>query len=222
MGGADEEAAFGGVPELTWIKAITTATAATTLPIIVQKSVRLRRIGPPRPSCLSRRNLASSVPGDASAPPTQRCPHHAAALSSNRGPRGTAGPSRCGACQWSDGRIGHDRLVAAVTGCGGSLMSRPARPVARRERLRRACRGSDGARLLAVAPARARGSPGRGSAGRWPSGERWSGPVSPGTRSTRQWPGSGLSRSTGSAGGRRSIWLRICRVAFCPFTTAPR
>jgi hypothetical protein len=60
MGGTGEEAAFGGVPELTWIKAATTATAATTLPIIVQKSVRPRRIGPPRPSCLSLGNVASS------------------------------------------------------------------------------------------------------------------------------------------------------------------
>lgn len=45
MDGAGEEAAFGGVPELTRINVITTATAATTLPIIVQKSVRPRRTG---------------------------------------------------------------------------------------------------------------------------------------------------------------------------------
>src|ERR1700689_397562 len=60
MGGTGEEAAFGGVPELTRINAITTATAATTLPIIVQKSVRPRCIGPPRRSCLSLGNVASS------------------------------------------------------------------------------------------------------------------------------------------------------------------
>jgi hypothetical protein len=36
VGGAGEEAACCGVSELTWIRAITTATAATTLPIIVQ------------------------------------------------------------------------------------------------------------------------------------------------------------------------------------------
>jgi hypothetical protein len=50
MAGTSEEAAFCGVPELTWITAITTATAATMLPVIVQKSVRPRCIGPPRPS----------------------------------------------------------------------------------------------------------------------------------------------------------------------------
>src|SRR5262249_5326455 len=60
MAARGEEAAFGGAPELTRITAITTATAATTLPIIAQTSVRPRRIGPPRPSCLSLGNLASS------------------------------------------------------------------------------------------------------------------------------------------------------------------
>jgi hypothetical protein len=47
MDGAGKEAAFGGVPELTRINAITTAIAAATLPIIVQKSARPRCIGPP-------------------------------------------------------------------------------------------------------------------------------------------------------------------------------
>jgi hypothetical protein len=56
---------------LTWIIAITTATAATTLPIIIdQKSVRPRRIGPPRPSCPSLGNLAS-FPGERA---SGRCP----------------------------------------------------------------------------------------------------------------------------------------------------
>src|SRR5215471_1496713 len=76
MGGTGEEAAFGGAPELTRITAITTATAATTLPIITQTRVRPRRIGPPRPSCLSLGNLASSPrsglvrlrPGDGGGP----------------------------------------------------------------------------------------------------------------------------------------------------------
>ena len=35
MEGTGDEAAFGGVPELTWITVITTATAATMLPVIV-------------------------------------------------------------------------------------------------------------------------------------------------------------------------------------------
>jgi hypothetical protein len=49
MDGAGEEAAFGGVPELTRINAITTVTAATMLPVIVPKSVRPRCIDPPTP-----------------------------------------------------------------------------------------------------------------------------------------------------------------------------
>jgi hypothetical protein len=48
MDGAAEEAAFGGAPELTRINAVIAATAATALPIIVQKSARPRCIGPPR------------------------------------------------------------------------------------------------------------------------------------------------------------------------------
>ncbi|HEX6854265.1 MAG TPA: hypothetical protein VF204_03105, partial [Streptosporangiaceae bacterium] len=61
MEGAGEEAAFGGAPELTRINVITTATAVTALPIIVQKSARPRCIGPPRRSCLSlgKRNILS-------------------------------------------------------------------------------------------------------------------------------------------------------------------
>ena len=61
MDGAGEEAAFGGAPELTRINVITTATAVTALPIIVQKSARPRCIGPPRRSCLSlgKRNILS-------------------------------------------------------------------------------------------------------------------------------------------------------------------
>jgi len=68
--GTGEEAVFGGVPELTRTSAIAIANAATMLPVIVQKSVRPRRIGPPRPSCLGLGNLVSSpaIPtGDKSA-----------------------------------------------------------------------------------------------------------------------------------------------------------
>src|SRR5262249_36604462 len=60
MAATGEEAAFGGAPEVTRITAIATATAATTLPIITQTSVRPCRKGPPRPSRLSLGNLASS------------------------------------------------------------------------------------------------------------------------------------------------------------------
>jgi hypothetical protein len=56
MDGAGEEAAFGGVPELTRINAIITVAAATMLTIIVPKSVRPRCIGPPTPSCLNLGN----------------------------------------------------------------------------------------------------------------------------------------------------------------------
>jgi hypothetical protein len=66
MDGAGEEAAFGGVPELTRVNAITIATAATMLPIIVQKSARPRCIGPPAPSCLNLGNLVSHTQGSAS------------------------------------------------------------------------------------------------------------------------------------------------------------
>src|SRR5215831_6722920 len=85
MRGTGEEAAFGGAPELTMITAITTATAATTLPVITQTSARPRRIGPPRPSCLSLGNLASSRrqwpgqaggPGDGGGPDSTRLPSH--------------------------------------------------------------------------------------------------------------------------------------------------
>src|SRR5215831_1778280 len=72
MGGTGEEAAFGGVPELTRINAITTAAAATMLPIIIHKSVRPRCIGSPRPSCQCLGNLASS--------PSQAAAHHLADL----------------------------------------------------------------------------------------------------------------------------------------------
>jgi hypothetical protein len=65
-----EGAALGGVPELARINAITTATAATTLPIIAQKSVRPRRISPPRRSYLSLGNVASSLSGSTG---TLRC-----------------------------------------------------------------------------------------------------------------------------------------------------
>jgi hypothetical protein len=47
MDGAGAEAAFGGAPELTRINAITAATTATTLPVMVQKNARPRCIGPP-------------------------------------------------------------------------------------------------------------------------------------------------------------------------------
>jgi hypothetical protein len=62
-GGTGEEAAFDDEPDVTFSTTNTTATAATTIPIIVQKSVRPRGMGPPRPSCLRRGNLASSLPG---------------------------------------------------------------------------------------------------------------------------------------------------------------
>ena len=63
MDGAGEGAAFGGVPELTRINAITIATTATMLPIIVPKSVRPRCIGPPAPSCLNLGNFSISHAG---------------------------------------------------------------------------------------------------------------------------------------------------------------
>jgi len=66
--GAGEEAVLGGVPELTRINAITTATAATALPAIAQKSVRPRCIAPPRRSCLSSGNVASSPSGGTGRP----------------------------------------------------------------------------------------------------------------------------------------------------------
>ena len=48
---------------MTKISAITSATAAMTLPVIVQKSVRPRRTGPPRPSFPSPGNWASFLSG---------------------------------------------------------------------------------------------------------------------------------------------------------------
>src|SRR5580698_684461 len=59
MDGAAEDAAFGGASELTRMNAITTASTATALPVIVQKSARPRCIGPPRRSrlTLGKRNI---------------------------------------------------------------------------------------------------------------------------------------------------------------------
>jgi hypothetical protein len=48
-GGAGDEAALDGEPESIWVTAITTATAATTLPMIVHTSGRPRRMSPPTP-----------------------------------------------------------------------------------------------------------------------------------------------------------------------------
>jgi len=59
---AGEEIGSGGAPESTRINAVTTAATATTLPAVVQKTVRRRRrIGPPRQSRLSlgKRNIFS-------------------------------------------------------------------------------------------------------------------------------------------------------------------
>ena len=68
MDGAGEEAAFGGAPELTRINAIITVAAATMLPIIIQESVRLRCMGPPRPSCLSLGGASRRSPKQSFAP----------------------------------------------------------------------------------------------------------------------------------------------------------
>ena len=127
-------------------------------------------------------------------------------------------------CQW--GRTGGPVMIGWLLRSrepGARLVRNPARPAGpdRPGGHWRGCGGGDGAWLLAGPPGIGRADRrGRSSRGGVAGGQRSSGPVSPGTRSTRPSPGSGLSRFAGSAGGRRSIWPRFWSSGRCPSITA--
>ena len=116
-------------------------------------------------------------------------------------------------------RTGHDSHAAAVTGCGCRSGEEPGPTGRRPDRPRRrwcGCRGGDGARLRAVARGvRRAGHRGRPSAQRRPEGSGGVGRLRRERTAHGSRPGSGLSRSTGSAGGQRSIWLRFCWAGSC-------
>ena len=187
-GGTGGQAAFGGVPELIWVKAIPTPAAA------YNASDNHPEECPPSPPMSHKAILPTSTqprllrPSRRRAPPTQRLcsPRRCSVI--NRRPRGTAGSSRCGrASGATEGRVMIGWLRRSRD-AGGSLMSSPARPVARRGA------GSVAAAAMALGfllwpTASGAGIAEAGHPQGGGHGDRWSGPVSPGTRSTRRWPG---------------------------------
>ena len=123
----------------------------------------------------------------------------------------------------------HRSVLAAWLRRSGQVAVRPVRELAQPAARRIARVGGGGAAAAGMVlgswlSAPAAGAQSAGTAHLQAGGLRraveWAG--SRGTRSTRRWLGRGLSRSAGSAGGRRWTWPRSWRMAGCPSTTDPR